>query len=225
MSVTATTPPTTCRLGWHHQQAAGSLRATAATANTTSTIWTLTQTLTPTLHPRLPDPSTYQLRRAAPRPLPPSAPISICAPLLPHLAPTPHDPPTAWEACEEGQDKVASLVHLTSERTRLPASSLDWLTLSALHQLIILKCLTQGPCVPHSHWSLSPPSSQCHCWQTSGMTVYSVNINNINRNKSQRNYFTILFMLANPPLRRKHQSDTWVDVCMNDRWMDEWLWR
>lgn len=83
-------------------------------ANTISTTWTLTQTRTPTLHPQPHAPSTCQLKRAAPHPLPQSVPTSTCAPLLPRPAPTPRDPPIAQEPCEEGRDEAHLLQELAS---------------------------------------------------------------------------------------------------------------
>lgn len=114
MSATATTPPITRRLGWHRQPPAGRLWPMAAMANTISTTWTLTQTRTPTLHPQPHAPSTCQLKRAAPHPLPQSVPTSTCAPLLPRPAPTPRDPPIAQEPCEEGRDEAHLLQELAS---------------------------------------------------------------------------------------------------------------
>lgn len=91
MSATATTLPTTRRLGWGCQWVAGRALAMAATPNT-STTWTSTQTLTHTLHPPRPDPSICQLRKAALHPLLQSVPTSTYVPLLPLLALTLHDP-------------------------------------------------------------------------------------------------------------------------------------
>lgn len=91
MSATATTLPTTRRLGWGCQWVAGRALATAATPNT-STTWTSTQTLTHTLHPPRPDPSICQLRKAALHPLLQSVPTSTYVPLLPLPALTLHDP-------------------------------------------------------------------------------------------------------------------------------------
>lgn len=45
----------------------------------------------------------------------------------------------------------------------------------------------------------------------------------MNKNKSERNYFTILFTLADPPLQEKHTTDRWVDVCMSEWWMGVYM--
>lgn len=45
----------------------------------------------------------------------------------------------------------------------------------------------------------------------------------MDKNRSERNYFTILFTLADPPLHRKQRTDRWSDVCMSDWGNDEWL--